>query len=155
MSNSVIAEEGQEQAPIRIVAVTHSPSTPTPEDTIRITATIVAENTLKSVRLIHCINDICKVPIEMDAVNVTTYTLELGPFDAGDIMKYYIVAEDVLGNITESAEYTLTIATTADIEPPESKPSAEKPMIPGFELLGALIPFIIVAIVYYRLCQAL
>lgn len=93
---------------IAISNVMHSPSNPTKNDVITVTATVVGEN-IQSVNLDYCLGLTCFLPISMQPKGNDQYSADLGPLEAGDY-EYEVSVRDSSGNTYKSGKYTLTVS---------------------------------------------
>ncbi len=99
--------EGDTQAPV-IHDIGHT-ETVTERDKIDFIANVTDNVEVISVILIYRINEdgIWNNITMVKGVHV--YTTSIGPFSAGNIIQYYVQAEDIAGNVGISETFTITI----------------------------------------------
>ncbi|MHA1304550.1 MAG: hypothetical protein ACTSPI_12710, partial [Candidatus Heimdallarchaeaceae archaeon] len=93
--------EKDDIAPV-ITDVTYSPEKPTDEDVIVITANITDESGIETVLLHYRNNSGAWVEVEMATNGSGLYTAEIGPFEGGTIVDFYITATDYTYNANEA-----------------------------------------------------
>ncbi|UJG43476.1 MAG: hypothetical protein K9W46_14040 [Candidatus Heimdallarchaeum endolithica] len=106
-----------------ITSVTHTPSAPTENDAVVISADITDESGIQVVTLHYLVNSGNWSEENMTLVSDSTYEATIGPFDANDIIKYYIVAVDNSSNHNKAtndndkAYYSFSVTTLDKIAP--------------------------------------
>lgn len=90
-NNSIILLD---KTPPSITSVSHSPSTPTSDETIVITAAVTDESNVQSVTVHYRINISSWSNISMSVSSGSTFEAAIGPFTAGSLIEYYITAVD-------------------------------------------------------------
>lgn len=95
------------EAQITISDVIHSPSDPTKDDEITVTATVIGDN-IQSVYLDYCEGGTCYPSIQMQPSGSNHYSVTFGPLEVGDY-EYEIRAEDDIGNSYKSSKFSLTV----------------------------------------------
>lgn len=99
---------GTAQGVIEITDIHHAPANPTEADEVTISATVVGENTINSVRLEYCLGDMCFTPATMETTGNGIYSINLGQLAAGDY-HYTVNAKDDSENEVESDELSFTV----------------------------------------------
>ncbi|UCF08802.1 MAG: fibronectin type III domain-containing protein [Thermoplasmata archaeon] len=99
-------------APQGVIAfsdIFHTPTNPTEDDEVTISATVVGENTIESVKLEYCKGDLCYPPVSMETTGDDIYSVDLGQLEAGKY-HYTVKAEDDSGKEGESNEGSFTVS---------------------------------------------
>ncbi|MHA1352710.1 MAG: hypothetical protein ACTSPP_08000, partial [Candidatus Heimdallarchaeaceae archaeon] len=87
-----------------ITSVTHTPSAPTENDAVVISADITDESGIQVVTLYYRVNSGSWSAVNMTLTSDSTYEATIGPFDANDIIEYYIVAVDNSSNHNKATD---------------------------------------------------
>jgi len=100
-------------------------------DTITIHLEItVFDTSVSSAEAVICLDGICLPPKDMFEQDEDTYSLEIGPYEAGQTVTYNVVVEDSEGNILESSEKEFNIRE-AVAPPDDDDPAADDDSTPG------------------------
>jgi hypothetical protein len=94
---------------ISITNLKHSPSNPTVEDVITISATVIGDN-IDSVLLEYCQGSSCFPPITMESQGNDEYSVDIGPLDEGEYGYEVKVLVDS-GEPIKSSKYSFTVYT--------------------------------------------
>jgi len=93
---------------ITLSSISHIPKEPTPDDEVTISAIIVSTYPLVSATLSYSVGGTDFTPFEMTNSG-DNYSAVIGPFKAGDTVKYEISAEDEKGVTEASSEKTFEV----------------------------------------------
>jgi hypothetical protein len=112
-SDSSIFDEAEvsvnviEPSAITITGIMHSPSNPTENDEITVTATVTGNN-IQSVSLEYCMGTACFPSKSMVTIGNDQYSTNIGPLSVGDY-EYEIKVIDTAGNPFNSGKFSLTV----------------------------------------------
>ena len=116
-----------------ITNLEHTPGSPTPSDTITISADITDLSGLSAISLVYDVNAGPDQAVTMTLQSGDTYAVDIGPFADGDVIDYHVEATDNSPStfVTNSATQSFTVAqpTTTTTPPP----------IPGFPFEAVII----------------
>lgn len=93
---------------ITISDMTHSPTNPTEDDEITVTATVIGDN-IQSVTLYYCQGELCFPPVAMQSIGNNQYSATFGPINQG-YYEYYVKVINTAGDEFESQKYPLTVS---------------------------------------------
>jgi hypothetical protein len=106
----VTVENEGAPTPPEISSLTHTPLFPKEGDTITINLEIdVYDTSITSAEAVICLDGTCLPPKDMFEQSMDRYSLEIGPYEGGQIVTYHVVIEDSEGNILESSEKEFSI----------------------------------------------
>lgn len=94
---------------IDITNIYHTPTNPTEDDEITITASVTGENTIDSVWLEYCLGEMCFTPVTMLETGSDIYSINLGQLGAGEY-HYTVNARDNSENEHESYDLSFTVS---------------------------------------------
>ena len=95
--------------PPDILEISHSPVVVYEGDEVTIEAEVLEhDTTIDEVEITYCIGDTCFQPLEMD-LSGSFYSASIGPFNAGDEVKYNVIVSDDEGNEITSSDQVFTV----------------------------------------------
>lgn len=107
-----VQNEGSSTPP-EISVLTHDPLVPDEGEAIEITLEVfLYDTTISSAEIVVCVDDSCLEPESMTSTDIDRFTLEIGPFDAGQVVSYHAMVQDSEGNLVESRENLFTVQSS-------------------------------------------
>jgi len=110
-----VVPQSDTQKPV-ISAVSHTPSSPTPDDEVKVTATITDNVGVASAEVKYDDGSGVKTA-SMTKGSGNEFTAVLGKFAGGVTVTYHVEAKDAAGNMEKSADMSFTV--TASGQPPD------------------------------------
>ncbi|MFO8051431.1 MAG: Ig-like domain-containing protein [Thermoplasmatota archaeon] len=96
--------------PPEILVLTHEPLAPEEGDTVEVELELfLYDTTITSARIVICPDGSCLAPEDMIPQSVDIFTIEMGPYDASQVVSYHVIVEDSEGNVVESVENIFTV----------------------------------------------
>ena len=135
-----------------IDSVSHTPTSPTENDSVTISCVVVDSNGLASVTLYYRIDGGSWISTSMVAISSFTYSVDIGIFNPGETIDYYIVAVDDTPNCNtatadnDGSYYNFTI----EEQTPTPTPTSETPTTSEGTLLAILPIFALLGLVLVR-----
>jgi hypothetical protein len=134
----VTVENEGAPTPPEISSLTHTPIFPREGDTITINLEVdVYDTSITSVEAVICLDGTCLPPKDMFSHGADRYSLEIGPYEAGQTVTYHVVIEDSEGYIIESPEKEFTIQESA-IAPDDDDTSPDDDTISDDDSIGSV-----------------
>ena len=115
------------QAP-KISGLQNTPSSPTDQDQVTVTATITDNVGVKSA-ILHYDDGSGLKNVAMSGSG-SSYSAKIGPFAIGKTIAYHVEASDAAGNVGKSQAGSFTVVATADKTPPTINSVSNSPASP-------------------------
>jgi hypothetical protein len=119
-----------------ITNLQHAPTSPTPSDTITISADITDISGLSAITLVYNVNAGPDQTVTMTLQAGDTYAADIGPFADGDAIDYHVEATDNSPSTFATTSATQSFTVT---QPTTPTPTPTTPPIPGFPLEALVI----------------
>jgi hypothetical protein len=108
--------------------VQHSPTSPTDQDQVTVSATITDNVGVKAATLSY--DDGSGAKSATMSGSGSTYSAKIGPFAVGKTITYHVEASDAAGNVGKSQAGSFTVVATADKTPPTITVVSNSPASP-------------------------
>jgi hypothetical protein len=115
------------QAP-KISGLQNTPSSPTDQDQVTVTATITDNVGVKTATLYY--DDGSGSKSAAMSGSSSSYSAKIGPFAVGKTVTYHVEANDAAGNVGKSQSGSFTVVATADKTPPTITSVSNSPASP-------------------------
>jgi hypothetical protein len=122
------SQSGSDIQPPKINNVQHSPASPTDQDQVTVTATIIDNVGVKTATLFY--DDGSGSKNAAMSGSGSSYSANIGPFAVGKTVSYHVEANDAAGNVGKSTTGSFTVVATADKTPPAITSVSNSPTSP-------------------------